>query len=175
MVIPSSSWIFSTCPKVVRTSTASQRLDRPLHVTTGLGRLSGQLVKGVLGLREERLILSKVSSFFDKDKHHLSTIRCEQASGKLSIIAYNTELHYAKTKCHFVRVRGSNTFIPTNNYRSLRTFRSNNCDTSVNYNEGCGVVFPQQTSYGVGFNNVGGGWYVPRHLKAPSLEMTLWV
>lgn len=34
-----------------------------------------------------------------------------------------------------------------------------NCDTSVNYNEGCGVEMNTTTSYGAGFNAVGGGVY----------------
>jgi hypothetical protein len=34
------------------------------------------------------------------------------------------------------------------------------CDTSVNYNKGCGVEFNKPASYGKDFNALDGGWYV---------------
>ncbi|KAF5371146.1 hypothetical protein D9758_004177 [Tetrapyrgos nigripes] len=33
------------------------------------------------------------------------------------------------------------------------------CDSSVNYNAGCGVSYSNQRSFGPGFNDNGGGWY----------------
>ncbi|OBZ70659.1 putative glycosidase C21B10.07 [Grifola frondosa] len=36
---------------------------------------------------------------------------------------------------------------------------STNCDASVNYNQGCGVSFAKPASYGVPFNEVGGGYF----------------
>lgn len=38
--------------------------------------------------------------------------------------------------------------------------RSTSCDTSVNDNQGCGVSFPEQDSYGASFNTMGGGFYI---------------
>ncbi|THU95364.1 glycoside hydrolase family 16 protein [Dendrothele bispora CBS 962.96] len=35
-----------------------------------------------------------------------------------------------------------------------------NCDSAVNFNQGCGVASTQESSYGPGFNACGGGWYV---------------
>ena len=39
------------------------------------------------------------------------------------------------------------------------TLQSSDCDTSVNYNSGCGVTSNTAQSYGAGFNGVGGGVY----------------
>ncbi|KAJ8590237.1 glycoside hydrolase family 16 protein [Rhizopogon salebrosus TDB-379] len=37
---------------------------------------------------------------------------------------------------------------------------STDCDTNYNYNQGCGVSFPERESYGSGFNAEGGGFYI---------------
>lgn len=36
---------------------------------------------------------------------------------------------------------------------------STNCDAYVNYNQGCGTQSTDPRSYGIGFNNAGGGFY----------------
>ncbi|KKY17376.1 hypothetical protein UCRPC4_g05620 [Phaeomoniella chlamydospora] len=41
----------------------------------------------------------------------------------------------------------------------LGTLQTSDCDTSVNYNSGCGVTADTTESYGTGFNNIGGGVY----------------
>ena len=39
------------------------------------------------------------------------------------------------------------------------TSLSTNCDTRVNYNQGCGVRSPDKHSAGAAFNTIGGGVY----------------
>jgi hypothetical protein len=41
-----------------------------------------------------------------------------------------------------------------------RSVTSTDCDTNYNYNQGCGVSFPERESYGSGFNAEGGGFYI---------------
>jgi hypothetical protein len=43
----------------------------------------------------------------------------------------------------------------------VRATATTNCDAAVNYNAGCGVTFNDtSTSYGAGFNQAGGGFFV---------------
>jgi hypothetical protein len=49
---------------------------------------------------------------------------------------------------------------------------STSCDTSVNYNQGCGVSFPEQDSYGEKFNAVGGGFYIME--KSSTKGISVW-
>ncbi|KAF8482219.1 concanavalin A-like lectin/glucanase domain-containing protein [Gautieria morchelliformis] len=51
---------------------------------------------------------------------------------------------------------------------------STNCDTQVNFNQGCSVNFTQPFSYGSGFNNVGGGWYVMQRTAAGGVSIWFW-
>ncbi|KAJ6586860.1 glycoside hydrolase family 16 protein [Mycena vulgaris] len=47
------------------------------------------------------------------------------------------------------------------------------CDTSVNFNQGCGVEFTNPNSYGKGFNSNGGGWFAMQ--RAPcGIYMWFW-
>ncbi|KAK7472629.1 hypothetical protein VKT23_000742 [Stygiomarasmius scandens] len=48
---------------------------------------------------------------------------------------------------------------------------SNNCDSAFNFNQGCGVVSVQETSYGSGFNACGGGWYA---MERSILGIKIW-
>lgn len=49
---------------------------------------------------------------------------------------------------------------------------STSCDTSVNYNQGCGVSFSEQDSYGASFNAVGGGFYIME--KSSTKGISVW-
>ncbi|KAG1731523.1 glycoside hydrolase family 16 protein [Suillus paluster] len=49
---------------------------------------------------------------------------------------------------------------------------STSCDTSVNSNQGCGVSFPEQNSYGEGFNDGGGGFYIME--KSSTKGVSVW-
>jgi hypothetical protein len=57
---------------------------------------------------------------------------------------------------------------------SPRTPTSTNCDTSVNYNEGCGVSFSEKKSYGASFNKAGGGYYVMQRTKQHGAQVWFW-
>ncbi|KAI3614040.1 glycoside hydrolase family 16 protein [Moniliophthora roreri] len=46
-----------------------------------------------------------------------------------------------------------------------------NCDTSVNYNEGCGAYDTNPRSFGPGFNANGGGWYA---MERTETEIKIW-
>ncbi|KAL1671505.1 glycoside hydrolase family 16 protein [Schizophyllum commune] len=48
---------------------------------------------------------------------------------------------------------------------------STDCDTNVNYNQGCGTSFTKANSYGPGFNAQGGGHYVLLRTKS---EISVW-
>ncbi|TRM69606.1 glycoside hydrolase family 16 protein [Schizophyllum amplum] len=48
---------------------------------------------------------------------------------------------------------------------------SNDCDTNVNYNQGCGTSFIKANSYGPAFNAQGGGYYV---LSRTENEISVW-
>jgi hypothetical protein len=48
-----------------------------------------------------------------------------------------------------------------------------NCDANVNYNIGCGTSFAPD-SYGAGFNNNGGGWYVMRKSRERGISVWFW-
>ncbi|KAF5386130.1 hypothetical protein D9615_002503 [Tricholomella constricta] len=51
---------------------------------------------------------------------------------------------------------------------------SSNCDTNVNYNQGCGTSFSKGNSYGAGFNSVGGGWFVLERSGAEGINIWFW-
>ncbi|KAF8070191.1 glycoside hydrolase family 16 protein [Lyophyllum atratum] len=51
---------------------------------------------------------------------------------------------------------------------------SSNCDANVNYNQGCGTSFAKANSYGTGFNDVGGGWYVLERASAKGINVWFW-
>ncbi|KAG5637032.1 hypothetical protein H0H81_006027 [Sphagnurus paluster] len=51
---------------------------------------------------------------------------------------------------------------------------SSNCDTNVNYNQGCGSSFSKANSYGAGFNKVGGGWFVLERSAARGINVWFW-
>ncbi|KAI0820011.1 concanavalin A-like lectin/glucanase domain-containing protein [Trametes gibbosa] len=51
---------------------------------------------------------------------------------------------------------------------------STNCDASVNYNQGCGVSFAKPASYGVDFNNAGGGFYVLSRSRTDGVRVWFW-
>jgi len=64
--------------------------------------------------------------------------------------------------------------MPNQSGEMLGTYRSNDCDTSVNSNEGCGSIFPQKDSYGTGFNAGGGGWYVMKRTSDSGIWVWFW-
>ncbi|KAG6907665.1 hypothetical protein DXG01_007869 [Tephrocybe rancida] len=51
---------------------------------------------------------------------------------------------------------------------------SSDCDTSVNYNQGCGTSFRKANSYGADFNSVGGGWYILERSRAKGIRVWFW-
>ncbi|KAF8894125.1 concanavalin A-like lectin/glucanase domain-containing protein [Infundibulicybe gibba] len=51
---------------------------------------------------------------------------------------------------------------------------SGNCDTSVNYNEGCGSSFSKPNSFGSGFNACGGGWFVMQKSRTQGISVWFW-
>lgn len=51
----------------------------------------------------------------------------------------------------------------------LRIPVTNDCNANVNFNTGCGVKVQNELSYGIPFNAVGGGWYVPS--KSPRVNL----
>ncbi|KAG1746159.1 glycoside hydrolase family 16 protein [Suillus lakei] len=50
--------------------------------------------------------------------------------------------------------------------------KSTSCDTSVNFNQGCGVAFPEEDSYGASFNAGGGGFYIME--KSSKKGVSVW-
>jgi hypothetical protein len=50
---------------------------------------------------------------------------------------------------------------------------STDCDTSVNYNEGCGTAF-DSPSYGTSLNAKAGGWYVMRKSREQGVSVWFW-
>jgi len=53
------------------------------------------------------------------------------------------------------------------------TVTSTNCDTNVNYNQGCGVQ-GATGSYGAPFNAVGGGWYAMARTAQDGIRVWFW-
>jgi hypothetical protein len=51
---------------------------------------------------------------------------------------------------------------------------STNCDTNVNYNQGCGTQVVQPGSYGEGFNSHEGGIYALARSKADGIKVWFW-
>lgn len=51
---------------------------------------------------------------------------------------------------------------------------STDCDTSVNYNQGCGTRFRSSKSYGQGFNAANGGWYVMEKSANEGINIWFW-
>jgi len=49
-----------------------------------------------------------------------------------------------------------------------------NCDVSVNYNQGCGTSFAPTSSYGSGFNDVHGGYYVMQKSASQGINVWFW-
>ncbi|KAG6862240.1 hypothetical protein C0995_002171 [Termitomyces sp. Mi166 len=51
---------------------------------------------------------------------------------------------------------------------------SSDCNTHVNSNQGCGTSFATENSYGEGFNDVGGGWYVMERSRDEGIKVWFW-
>jgi len=51
---------------------------------------------------------------------------------------------------------------------------SSDCDTSVNFNQGCGVSFQKSSSYGSNFNSQGGGFYVMARTRQDGIRIWYW-
>ena len=51
---------------------------------------------------------------------------------------------------------------------------STNCDASANFNQGCGTSFSSVKSYGSGFNDNGGGWYVMWKSREYGIRVWFW-
>ncbi|GLB37115.1 putative glycoside hydrolase family 16 protein [Lyophyllum shimeji] len=51
---------------------------------------------------------------------------------------------------------------------------SADCDANVNYNQGCGTSFSSPNSYGTGFNDAGGGWYVLERSSTQGISVWFW-
>ncbi|KIY74374.1 glycoside hydrolase family 16 protein [Cylindrobasidium torrendii FP15055 ss-10] len=49
-----------------------------------------------------------------------------------------------------------------------------NCDSAVNYNQGCGVAFNQPNSFGVPFNANGGGWFAMSKTREDGIKVWFW-
>lgn len=65
------------------------------------------------------------------------------------------------------------TFLFCVNEQHYRTTLSNNCDANYNFNQGCGVEFPENdNSYGTPFNLIGGGYYAM--LKSRNCGIHIW-
>ncbi|EJD52769.1 hypothetical protein AURDEDRAFT_55815 [Auricularia subglabra TFB-10046 SS5] len=54
------------------------------------------------------------------------------------------------------------------------TTTSTNCDTRVNFNQGCGVSFSTPASYGQRFNLAGGGWYAMERDSHCAIKVWFW-
>ena len=57
---------------------------------------------------------------------------------------------------------------------ACRTTVSTNCDTSYNYNQGCGTQVQYPDSYGQGFNSGGGGYYALARNKEYGIKVWFW-
>lgn len=79
---------------------------------------------------------------------------CQRSEHRKGLIFYNLYIYYS---LKLVRTRST---------------RSTSCDTSVNDNQGCGVSFPEQDSYGAGFNAMGGGFYIME--KSSTKGISVW-
>jgi hypothetical protein len=55
-----------------------------------------------------------------------------------------------------------------------RTTVSDNCDTTVNDNQGCGVDFDSILSYGEAFNLDAGGYYVTSRSRDCGIQIWFW-
>ncbi|KAH0589413.1 hypothetical protein H2248_005170 [Termitomyces sp. 'cryptogamus'] len=51
---------------------------------------------------------------------------------------------------------------------------SSDCNTQANSNQGCGTSFTKRNSYGAGFNNIGGGWYVLERSRHKGIKVWFW-
>ncbi|KIJ49472.1 glycoside hydrolase family 16 protein [Sphaerobolus stellatus SS14] len=54
------------------------------------------------------------------------------------------------------------------------TVTSDNCDTQVNFNQGCGANFTGPATYGSPFNKQGGGWYVMERRASTGISVWFW-
>lgn len=62
-----------------------------------------------------------------------------------------------------------------NEKQHYRTILSNNCDANANFNQGCGVKFPENVpSYGSPFNLNGGGYYVMLKSRDCGIQIWFW-
>ncbi|KAK0209324.1 glycoside hydrolase family 16 protein [Desarmillaria ectypa] len=66
-----------------------------------------------------------------------------------------------------------NCTMPEERLQSGQT-QSTNCDTNINYNQGCGSSFTQRGSYGSSLNSIGGGWYAMRRTKETGIQVWFW-
>src|SRR5260221_14776603 len=67
------------------------------------------------------------------------------------------------------------TFLFCMNEQHYRTIRSDNCDANANFNQGCGVEFPENVpSYGSPFNLNGGGYYVMLKSRDCGIQTWFW-
>lgn len=57
---------------------------------------------------------------------------------------------------------------------TIRFSTSTNCDSSVNYNQGCGASFAKPASYGNPFNAQGGGWFVMARTPEDGIRIWFW-
>lgn len=57
---------------------------------------------------------------------------------------------------------------------SIRETKSTDCDSSVNYNQGCGTTFPERNSFGQAFNGDDGGWYVMERSHDKGVKIWFW-
>ncbi|KAF8585955.1 glycoside hydrolase family 16 protein [Ramaria rubella] len=51
---------------------------------------------------------------------------------------------------------------------------STDCDINFNFNQGCGVNLETPFTYGSGFNNFGGGWYVMQRTANDGVSIWFW-
>src|SRR5580698_10492323 len=56
----------------------------------------------------------------------------------------------------------------------ISTRVSTNCDVSVNYNQGCGTSFDSPSSFGSGFNDNGGRWFVMQKASYHGISVWFW-
>jgi len=133
---------------------SSMYLTCPRVVQRGLH--GGQRVRKGPGLTVEKLISSKASisvhGILPRSTPHRIAL-CQRFDYREGSIFYN---RYTYHSLKLVR----------------RSTESTSCDTSVNYNQGCGVSFPEQDSYGEKFNAVGGGFYIME--KSSTKGISVW-
>lgn len=67
----------------------------------------------------------------------------------------------------------ANCTMPEERSQSGQT-QSTNCDTNVNFNQGCGTSLTQSNSYGSPFNSNGGGWYAMRRTQDIGIQVWFW-